>query len=313
MADDEFWQLIDLLEGRTDEDALARLTEALHARGRRSAVAFQERLARVLYDLDREELADQPVRYADDPADQDPLPLSDDGFLYLRAGIVARGRETYQAVLADPAVLASGTWDECEDLLYVAEEVTGDDIETKVSYETGSNERHWTPRAEPDEPAGPRLVYVDGRDLSDPIEGMTYHADGSTEPDVTYLAPEHVPDRLWTDLTETFSQVVAGAGGLPPELDALQVQVFVEFGEEWDTAPRVSEPMEDPELGVPRVRQVRVGVDDADAQAWSGPVRHEVLSALAAACLLAVLPEGHAARTELEQLRAAGAPHLPSS
>jgi hypothetical protein len=56
-----------------------------------------------------------------------------------------------------------------------------------------------------------------------------------------------------------------------------------------------------------------VGVSDADAQAWSGPVRHEALSTLAAACLLAVLPEGHAARTELEQLRAAGAPHLPSS
>ncbi|MBW3612099.1 MAG: DUF4240 domain-containing protein, partial [Actinobacteria bacterium] len=82
-----------------------------------------------LYELDRESLAEQPVRFGDDPPGSEPLPLSDDGFLYLRAGIVTRGRETYEAVLADPTLLAAGEWEECEELLYVAEEVAGDDIE----------------------------------------------------------------------------------------------------------------------------------------------------------------------------------------
>lgn len=44
-------------------------------------MAFQERLARLLYELDRERLATQPVSFGDDPPGSEPLPLSDDGFL----------------------------------------------------------------------------------------------------------------------------------------------------------------------------------------------------------------------------------------
>ena len=59
---------------------------------------------------------------------------------------MSRGRETYEAVLADPTLLASGESEECEELVYVAEGVAGDDIDTRVSYETGSNPEHWTPQ-----------------------------------------------------------------------------------------------------------------------------------------------------------------------
>jgi hypothetical protein len=143
LGEDDFWPLIAVLDGRSDGDGVARLTAALRDRGAQVARAFQERLPQVLFDLDREELADQPVRFSDDPPDVDRIRLSDDSFLYLRAGIVARGRETYQAVLSRPSLLAEGTWDWCEDLLYVAGDVLGDDVDTQLSYETGSNTQHW--------------------------------------------------------------------------------------------------------------------------------------------------------------------------
>jgi hypothetical protein len=52
--------LIDVPAGQTGEDAVARLADVPEAGGRRRAVAFQERLARVLFGLDREEPLRQP-------------------------------------------------------------------------------------------------------------------------------------------------------------------------------------------------------------------------------------------------------------
>jgi len=140
MDDGAFWALIAVMGERTDEDAVQRLTAALQARGSKAARPFAERLVRVLYDLDREVLFRQPVRFDDEEpegladADVEPIPLSDDSFLYLRAGIVARGRSVHEQVLADPEVLQRGTWPECEELLYVADEVAGVEIGTKISY-----------------------------------------------------------------------------------------------------------------------------------------------------------------------------------
>lgn len=145
MPEDEFWELISVLGGSSDEDAVERLTETLRAGGKRKAVAFQERLAATLYELDREVLFRQPVRWSDDPDDEDPIPLSDDSFLYLRADIVAKGKDVVQQLLADPAALLTRSWDDGEALLYAADEVADDEIETKFSYETGANEEHWTP------------------------------------------------------------------------------------------------------------------------------------------------------------------------
>lgn len=314
MAEDEFWNLIEVMGGTCDEDAVARLTTALEARGGKAAMAFQERLARLLYELDRESLAGQPVRFGDDPPGSEPLPLSDDGFLYLRAGIVTRGRETYEAVLADPTLLAVGEWEECEELLYVAEEVAGDDIETKVSYETGSNHRHWAPQPEQTgEPwdQGLRPVYVVCRDLSKGLDVARVFADGHTEPSVLYPYPRYVSDALAGELVMTFSRAVALNGGLPPEVDAQQVQVLIDFGDAWQTQPEVGEPAEDPDLGIGRVRPVRIGVLDDEVRRWSPATRREALLALTASCLLAVLPGDHAARPEIETIRDLGAGHLP--
>ena len=62
LPEDEFWSFIALLEGAVDDDGIERLTDALDQAGAATAVAFAERLAAVLFDLDREALVDQPVR-----------------------------------------------------------------------------------------------------------------------------------------------------------------------------------------------------------------------------------------------------------
>lgn len=140
MDEDRFWQLIDLAGGRVD--GVGALRSGLEALPRKDVIGFQERLARVLYDLDRMVLADQPVFFEgeeDEEDDDGPIPLSDDAFLYLRCGLVLRGRDTVAAVLADPALLATGRWPDGEDLLYLADEVAGEDIDTEHDFETGSN------------------------------------------------------------------------------------------------------------------------------------------------------------------------------
>lgn len=297
MVEDDFWSLITHMQGQTDEDAIGRLTAALERRPAKEAAAFQERLARVLYELDREVLADQPVRFLGDPPDEDPIPLSDDSFLYLRAGIVVAGRAAYERVLADPTVLATGEWDECEDLLYVAEEVFGDDIETSVSYETGSNTEHWTPRPEPErEPwdHGLRLASVHVRDLSEGFEALRPAADGEWEPFVFYGPPRFLGNEILFDVSTDLARILATAGGLPEELGVEHVVALIEFGDDWQLEPRVDERVRS-ESGPHQELPVRVRVSSATVRGWSLDQQRAGVGAVAAVCLLAALPDEHAA------------------
>lgn len=169
MPEDEFWRFIAVPDRSTDADAVERLTAALRAGGRRKAVGFAERLAATLYELDREVSCHQPVRWFDEPADEPPIPLSDDSFLYLRAAVVAQGRAVLERVLADPAALLTRPWDDGEALLYAAEDAAGGEIETKFSYETGSDEEHWSRDDVDPETHETPIVAVLLSDLSHPI------------------------------------------------------------------------------------------------------------------------------------------------
>jgi Protein of unknown function (DUF4240) len=313
LAEDEFWALVSTMQGCSDEEALGRLTDALRARPAKDVVAFQERLARVLFELDREVLAYQPVRFRGDPPDQDPIPLSDDSFLYLRTGIVVAGRATCERVLADPTVLADGEWDECEDLLYVAEEVLGDDVDTKVSYETGSNTDHWAPPEEPErEPwdQGLRSVSVHFRDLSQPIEGERPRTDGAWEPFVFYVPPTYVEGELGFALSTDLARIVTTNGGLPEQLAAAHVVAVIDFADDWQLEAAVGEPTPS-EVGPHREVRVRVAVSSEAVRGWGADERRAGLSAVAAACALAVLPDTHRARPALDELRRNGAELLP--
>ena len=314
MSEDRFWSLIAVMDGQADDDAVARLAQALSAYQRKDIVAFQERLARVLYTLDREELADQPVCFTGDPPGSQPIPLGDDTFLFLRAGIVASGRDRYLAVLANPSLLASGEWDECEKLLYVAEGVIGEAIYTVVSYATGSNEQFWPLRPEPvDEEQyqdSSELVRVDLRDLSDPIEGGGIHPDGLTDYFQWYPPPGYVDQDMVDELSTTFATLIAANGGLPTELEVGHLVVVIEFGSAWRLQPLVSDPVEDRFLDLGMIREVCIGVCSDIAQTWPERILRKALLALVARCVLTILPEDHAARPDLQHLYQQGAKHL---
>jgi hypothetical protein len=321
MDEDTFWELIAVMNGRTDEDAVQLLTEALQARGAKAARPFAERLSKLLYELDREVLFRQPVRFdGEDPADLadpdiEPIPLSDDSFVYLRAGIVARGRRVYEQVLADPGELARGTWPECEELLYVADEVAGDEIETKTSYETGSNSKHWRePPAEPQREAwdvGMRAVWVDVRDLAEPLEVEKHYEDGRVEAMLWYDEPRWLARGLSEELTVTPSKLITLGGGLPADC-GVQIQVRLDVGDHWQLPPRDEGLVADAEMhDGEQVRRVGAVLDAATLRRWDSRVRRKVLLGLAAAAVMEVLPEDHGARTALQEVADRGAGHLP--
>lgn len=312
MKDDDFWQLIGRLDGGTHQAALADLTDALRSAGPRRARAFQETLARHLYELDREELFVQPVRFVGEPPENDPIPLSDDTFLYLRAGLIARGRATYQAVLTDPAALAHGQWEESEDLLYAAEEAVGKEIETEYPTYTGANKAHWSPRPEP--PAGSyrrRLACVLLHDLATAHETITYSAKRGEETRTEYWGPDYVPERVWSGLTEEADMLLAMHDGLPDSFAAEQFAVVIEFGDDWRLDPLIEAPsrlwFSDEYLQ----RRIRLRVPTEASRAWDPTEVRAALRALMARGLLAALPADHDARPALERIRAAGNALLP--
>ena len=149
MDDGTFWDMIAMLDWRDedDDDAIVEpLVRALALLPDAEIGSFQEILAQKLYDLDGRTWARES---GDEVWFGDPDRLSVDGFLYARSAVVARGRETYEAVRADATQMPKSA--AFEALLYVAatayERKTGlewEDLDdTEVSYETFSNEAGW--------------------------------------------------------------------------------------------------------------------------------------------------------------------------
>jgi hypothetical protein len=313
MPEDEFWQLIAVLDGSTQEEAVERLTQVLRAGGRRTAIGFAERLAATLYELDRESLFRQPVRWSDDPDDSEPIPLSGDTFLYLRADIVAKGKAVVEQVLADPAVLLTRRWDDGEALLYAPDEALGSEIETTFSYESCSNEQYWSP-VELDSSAHQEpIVVVFLSDLHTPIVAYTDESLTSlVDPADLGVPPLWFPMDVWAAAATWVDNLVRQAGGIPVSLGAAQIQIFVGFGDSWQLTPIIEwTAMDDTGLG--QVVKVRVHMRQAQVRVWKPPEQLAALRSLIASCCLAVLPEDHGSRSALHPAVTEGARFLPPS
>jgi hypothetical protein len=126
---------------------------------------------------------------------------------------------------------------------------------------------------------------------------------------VTYLSPLWLSGRVLEGLTTSLSKPVAISGGLPPEL-CRQVEVQVDFGDEWQLAP-VNLGVGVDDYGNDGVLTVRTGVNAAQIREWPASRRQETLLAIGAASVLHVLPPDHAARPALTALWEAGRGHLP--
>jgi hypothetical protein len=118
--------------------------------GADAAVLFLRGLHGALHELDRESLFAQPIRDRGEDLSIQPIPLSDDTFLYARCAVLTSGHGVYQSVLQDPRSFAA-TWDlDAESLLELPERVLAElgadplDSELVPSYETGSNRAHWS-------------------------------------------------------------------------------------------------------------------------------------------------------------------------
>ena len=147
MTDPEFWQLIsaidvEALDDGMEDEAVEPLREALAGKTESELFDFEELLSQKLHAIDGEVFAEQ----AGDAGG------SDDGFLYARCYVVAKGRAFYEAVLSDPTRMPKSIEQWCESLLYQHHEawaeLTGNDesdwpFQASVSYESGSNRDLW--------------------------------------------------------------------------------------------------------------------------------------------------------------------------
>lgn len=310
MPEDEFWQLIAVLDGSTDDRAVERLAATLRAGGKRKAVRFAERLAATLHELDREVLFRQPVRWLDDPDEEAPIPLSGDTFLYLRAAVVGQGKAFVEQVLADPAVLLTRRWDDGEALLYAADQAAGERIDTRYSCETGSNEQHWAPvEFDPATQKTP-LVAVLLSDLLAPIEAYVDEAMTIPVEPVMYFWPMWFPFDLLTAVNERVDALVRDGGGIPAALEARQIQIYVGFGEAWQTVPEIEWHAID-DTGLGQVVKVRAQLRQAEVSAWEPEQQGAALLSLAAVCCLAALPADHGSRSALQNAADQGEPLLP--
>ena len=147
MTDFEFWELIALidvlaLDDAREEEAVHPLHAALRLESESQLFAFEETLSRKLHSIDGEEFA----KNAGDSGS------SDDGFLYARCYVVAKGRDFYEAVKSDPTRMPNSIDQWCEALLYphraawaerTANEQSAWPFEASVSDESGSNPDLW--------------------------------------------------------------------------------------------------------------------------------------------------------------------------
>jgi hypothetical protein len=150
MDDSTFWSLIDRFDWskEEDDDIIEPAVVALALLPDSQIADFQQILARKLYDLDGRAWARES---GGEIWLGEPDRVQVDAFLYARALVVANGKEFYDAVRADPALMPKDG--DFEAILMLAADAydrkTGlvwDDLDdTDVSYETFSNEAGWPP------------------------------------------------------------------------------------------------------------------------------------------------------------------------
>jgi hypothetical protein len=148
MSEAEFWTLISKIDVNAldmgDGNAAVRPVQMALCRLKNESelASFEEMLAQKLYALDGEIYA----KIAGESGG------SDDGFLYIRLYVVARGKNYYEAVLADPTKMPRSINQWCEPLLgphkcawarLKGQDVSDWPFSPSVSYESGSNGDLW--------------------------------------------------------------------------------------------------------------------------------------------------------------------------
>lgn len=240
MKEATFWNLVDEARAGREVD-LEVLRTALRGLSDSDLKGFDKRFRGKV-----KKLSGRAVRKAlmANPELFDGEGWSDDGFEYVCAGIVALGEEVYRSVLRDPSVLSAGTWEEREELLYVAEEVLEERYGEDEDYPQGplrwqvsvSCERYPVLRSKPLEKGFPVDTFswlrVDVQDTSETPERIYEYPDGEV-----FDYPSH---GLWYDYFDGAAHEIQEA--LRPHIDFsrlpdLSISVLVAVGDS-DAPPR---------------------------------------------------------------------------
>lgn len=141
LTEDEFWHIIEKLDwsATTPEAVLVPAVQALAEHPLGHIFQFEDMLATKLQALDTSFHAAQ--------AYPEPEPFSEDGFLYVRAAVLASGQERYRQVVKNPTQMPAD--EDFEPLLSLAalayEAKTGQSFDyiSPISYETYANAEGW--------------------------------------------------------------------------------------------------------------------------------------------------------------------------
>ncbi len=141
LKESEFWDIIALLDWSSDtrEGVLLTAIEALARRPVSHIYQWEDFMTEKLFQLDT--AAHANIAYPESEH------ISEDGFLYIRAAAVAKGREHFEEVLKAPELLHPD--EDFEPLLSLSalayEQKTGKafDYISPISYETFSNTAGW--------------------------------------------------------------------------------------------------------------------------------------------------------------------------
>ena len=141
-----FWQIVSSLDwNKTSDDAILKpALKKLVSMSVEDILEFAEISAAKLYDLDGLVYASN---IGEDSYQGEDDFFSTDGFLYIRSYVVAKGKDFYYDVLANPENMPKDK--DFEMFLYLPndaiEQKTNESIgiKTKLSYETFSNSKKW--------------------------------------------------------------------------------------------------------------------------------------------------------------------------
>ncbi len=146
LSADEFWEIIDLLDWKKRKAAMIMATAINHLSklSVEKIKAFDDILSEKLYQLDEQQYAENTEQNAYKGAEQS---FSVDGFLYARCMAVAKGKITYESIIADPEKMVKD--DSFEALLSLTSKAyqkkTGKSYEhiPAYIYETFANTKGW--------------------------------------------------------------------------------------------------------------------------------------------------------------------------
>ncbi|MDW4908989.1 DUF4240 domain-containing protein [Streptomyces sp. ADMS] len=111
MTNEDFWALIDLLDGEASPGNASRLTEALSEGDRDWIEGFADQLTEKMRQLAEAPLVGIPAGDVSDPAGAPAVPLLGDALTHFHFAVIAAGKPEFDQVISHPERATERLWD----------------------------------------------------------------------------------------------------------------------------------------------------------------------------------------------------------